>query len=111
MSATNAKEALQLIVSVANAAGKSLEDGKVGLTDLLNFVRAVQDIGPAIQGIDQVPAELANLSDDDKAELFQVVASLDLPSDQVEAYVEKGLKAALLLAELILPLIKKAQAA
>lgn len=94
-------ELLQFIVGLAQALGSSMEDGRIDFHDLGNVLDVLQLVGPAFEGVAKVPAELAALDDDGKAELFTVIEELDIPQDQVEMVVKNGLKIALDLVEFI----------
>lgn len=89
------KEVVAFGVSLGNALGKALEDGKITLTDAGLVVDPLLKAVPAFNGLEQVPAELADLTDEEKAELLQFVSeAFDIPQEKTEALVERGLKIA-----------------
>lgn len=100
------KETKDVVVAVAkfgNAGGKALEDGKVSITDAVYIYEPLQAISAAVEGIGNVPAELADL---DAAELKDLEATFarefDLPQDGIEAVVEKAVSVARGFVELVL---------
>jgi hypothetical protein len=87
------KDVVLAAVALGNAVSKSLEDGKIGISDVGSFVGAVTALPAALAGIGQVKAELADLDDAEKAELLAAVKShFDIADDKVEAIVEDSLK-------------------
>ena len=79
-----------------------LADGKVSFIELAQFFESATLVKPAIDGIKQVPAELADLTDDEKDFLVQnFAARFDLDNDRAEVLVEKGLALGLSLAQFI----------
>ena len=101
------KEVVSLFLNLVEALSESLEDGNIGLTDALNFFSTLQALSPAIEGIADVPKELAELDETEKAELnAYIAAEFDLKNDKVEHYIEQALAGVLLLADLI-PLFTK----
>lgn len=102
------KEMLKLLLTLAEAIAGSLEDGKVGFSDMLRFFGALRAVGPAVKDIGNMAAEIADLSKEEMAELEQyVVAEFDIANDILEGYIEKGLQATLLVLELVKPLLEK----
>lgn len=102
------KEVLDFVLALGNAAGVSLSDGKIGLEDLSNFFGALTVAGPAFEGIQDVVKEFKDLDKEEAAELVTYVKEkFDIPQDDIEAMVEKGLAAALLIGEIIVGLGKK----
>jgi hypothetical protein len=80
----------------------------VGWTDLVHFFSAVRDAPAAINGAAQLPVELADLTDEEKQELFDFIdEEFDIPQDALEPLLEKGIKAAVVLADLIADFVKK----
>lgn len=87
------KEMLKFILKLAEAAGKSLADGRIGVADIFYVFGVLQTIGPAIEGIVQIPGELTDLDDAEKEELKKLIEDFDIPEDQIELLIEMGLKA------------------
>ena len=101
------KEALDLVFSIANGIGRSLEDGKFSYSDLVYFFAAMQAAPSAMDGADKIAAELKDL---DRAEIEELrrfaIAKFDIPQDEVEARIEKGLNTAIGLIQTVQDFIK-----
>jgi len=96
------KELLGFVLALGSACGKSIEDGKIGLGDLMHFISAMRQAGDAFEGIGSVPMEWAGMTDVQKEELkAYVVAEFDIPQDALEESIEIGLKVAIDLAYMI----------
>lgn len=96
------KEAVLCIINFANAAGASLEDGKLDLTDALKFWPAIVSLKAAVEGADKIPMEFAAMNDADRDELKQyVVDNFDIPEDKIELIIEQALSAILALWSLL----------
>jgi hypothetical protein len=67
------KDAVIFLTSLANAITESLADGGITLSDYPKFIKPVTKLFPAISGINQVPRELEDLKEDEKAELVELV--------------------------------------
>jgi len=68
---------------------KSKADGKITVTDALNFFPVVQELPEAIKDFDTIPAGWKDAEDADRtffADHFK--AELDLPNDEVEGLIE-----------------------
>lgn len=95
-------DVLSFVGSFASTAAAVLEDGKVSFIELAQFFESATLVKPAIDGIKNVPAELADMTDDEKDFLVQnFAARFDLTNDRAEALVEKGLGLALSLSQFI----------
>lgn len=93
---------LTFVGSFASTSAAVLEDGKVSLFELALFFESATLVKPAIDGIKQVPAELADLTDEEKKVLVENFATrFDLPNDRAEALTEKGLALGLSLVQFI----------
>jgi hypothetical protein len=86
------KEALSFGIALGNGLGKSLEDGKIDFTDVINLWKAINTANAAIDGAFKIPAELAQL-DDAKLLILRdfVKAEFDIPQDSVEAVIEAAI--------------------
>lgn len=62
-------EIFQLAIKLKLAFDNAKEDGKITWTDSMYLVNVIPSLLDAIDGIDQVPNEWADLSDDEKVEL------------------------------------------
>ena len=90
------KEMVGFLISLGEGIAESLEDGKISLGDLGNFLDAAKAVLPAIGGVNQVGAELLDLTDEEKADLSDYIEEeFDLDNTQVEAILEEGLGIAL----------------
>jgi len=54
-------EVVDMLVALANAADKSLADGKANWADAINFFAIAPKVLPAINGIKNVPGEISAL--------------------------------------------------
>lgn len=96
------KELLYFVIEFGNALGKSLEDGKISVLELGNFIGSLGAVAPAFEGIGNLPTELADLDEAEKQELVEMVeARFDIPQDGVEAVIEKGLRTGVAIAEFV----------
>ncbi len=95
-------EFLLMFLKSLNGLGKSLQDGKLSLTDSMYFLSAVKEAPAAFSGMGKIPAELADLDDAEKSIMKQLIEKeLDLPQDQVEEYLEQALKLLVSVADLV----------
>jgi hypothetical protein len=96
------RELLLFVIEFGNALGKSLEDGKISVLELGNFIGSLGAVAPAFEGIADLPTEIKDLDEAEKAELVKLVEDrFDIPQDGVEALIEKGLKTGVALAEFV----------
>lgn len=88
-------ELLNLLCDTVNVAVKASEDGKVDLADLPLLFNIIPEVGPAFQGVDKIPAELADLTTEEASELVTHVAARLLVTDaHAKAVIDAALKAA-----------------
>ncbi len=96
------KELLYFVVEFGNALGRSLEDGKISVLELGNFIGSLGAVAPAFEGTADLPTEIADLSEAEKQELIELVEDrFDIPQDGVEALIEKGLRTGVAIAEFV----------
>lgn len=96
------KELLKFVIGLGMALEKALADGAIGVGDLVSFWSPLMNINDALKDISLVPKELADLSEDEKAELLAYIEQeFDIGNDALEAVIEKALKAGLQAFELI----------
>lgn len=69
------KEVVVLLIQGVNAQQEAMADGSLSYTDAGLIFKVLPSVAPAIEGIDQVPAELADLQSDEVDELCALVAS------------------------------------
>lgn len=96
------KEVADLIVAIVKGAKAVGADGKIDLADLGQLVALAPALIAAADKIDQVPAELKDLSEAEAAELgAHLVAGLALESAHAQVVAEKGLSAVVALFGLV----------
>ncbi len=104
------KEMVGFVVSIAEAVVGSLEDGKISFRDMFRLFGALKKAGPAIKGMGEMRLEIKDLSQAEKQELQDYVATeFDIENDILEGYIEQAMQAALLILDLISPMLKKKQ--
>lgn len=100
----NTKEVLGLGFAVAGALKNAKADGKLGLEDVVYVMPIIQAAGPAVDKIGEVPKELADLSANEVEELMLYARGKlgeVISDDALKVKIEKGLKAALAIGELV----------
>ena len=96
------KDVLAFALSVHMAYDKAKADGKIDLTDLPLAVGPIMKLLPAIDGISKVPAELKDLTDEERDALMEwAKAEYDIADDALEALVEGGIALALHVAQYV----------
>lgn len=86
------KDILAFVMSLGNAVGQSLDDGRMDITDLGNFLQVLTSAPEAISGSSQIAGELKDLSESEKEELLEFVKEeFDIPQDGLEEKIEKYL--------------------
>lgn len=99
---TETKELVSFILSLGNGIGASLEDGKIGVSDVSNFFGAMTLAGPALSGVNAIPGELSDMDDAEKEDLLAFVnEKFDIPQDNIEASIERSLRIGVDIAALI----------
>ena len=98
----------ELILRGAEAIEASLTDGKFTFMDFPRFVPVLALINEALDGAKKIPAELASLTDEGRAELFAVIDTLKLENPAYEKIGEELIKTMLGIFNLI-GLIKDAK--
>ena len=92
------KELLEFVFSLAEAIKKSNADGEFNWRDGLNFIEPLKRLGPAIDNIEEIVPEVADLDAEEWAELVEFVSSRwDLDTgdgdDDLSDRIEDGLNA------------------
>ena len=83
------KELLSFAIEFVEAVLKSLEDGKINVSDIMNFRNVIPKIGPAISGADRIKDELMLLDSKQMSELSEFFKrEFDIKDDRAEAIVE-----------------------
>lgn len=99
--AKNVKELVRLGVSIANAVGKSMEDGKFTVFDMAHFIGVLAKVPAAIADLDQVPVEIKSIDDAEYLALVEEFKKdLDLPQDAAEQVIEMGFEVGLAILKL-----------
>lgn len=83
------KEMLGFILKLANAFGYSLEDGKISIGDITNFIEPILDSAEAIANAEQIPLEICDLDPEERLELLAYAKeTFDIPQADLEEIVE-----------------------
>jgi len=94
------KEALIFGVSLAMAVDEATQDG-FSWTDIFKMVPALTKLPAAIEGIEEVPTELSDLSEAERTELIKEIENLEFVSEYSEAIAHQSLRVAVELGKLI----------
>lgn len=78
------KQVVDLALVATKVLREVLADGKISLIEMLSFLKLRSAVGPAIDGIGKVPAELKDLSSEEARELTAHVMA-QLKVDDVRA--------------------------
>lgn len=85
----NLKEAVALVLAGAKVVGAARADGAINVADAGLLLNLIPVMGPAIEDIGQVPAELADLSAEEAAELCTfIMASQAVESEKAKALIQ-----------------------
>ena len=96
------KEVLSFILSLANALDISLQDGKVGISDLMHFLTVVKKAPAAFENLNMMLTEIVDLDAGERAELLVFTKKeFDITNDHLEKTMEHALDVAARLYELI----------
>mgnify|MGYP007046937907 CR=1 FL=1 len=102
------EEVVDFGLSIGKAIGTALEDGKFDFTDVFTILPAFMGANAAIQGISDVPAEIADLDDEEyKALVEKFKQGFDLENDDVEVKIEMAFSIGLKIAQLAASFGKK----
>lgn len=102
------KEMLDFVMAVVQASVDAAADGKFGLGDIIRFCRVLPKLGPALRGSGNIRAELADLSEEEKKELGDLIQEkFKLENKLLEELVEQALIALISLIDLA-PLVEEA---
>jgi len=86
------KELLSFVFALVYATSKTMQDGKFEYREALNYVGAVRKVANAVNGIDAVPAEIADLTNEEIDELKAfIVEEFDIENDVLEQNIEEML--------------------
>lgn len=97
------KDVLALVIDAAKLGIEAEADGKLTFADALTLMKLVPDLGPAISGMSQVPAELAALGPASEAELIAFVTGrlVDAQGPRAALITQKALAASVAAFELV----------
>ena len=96
------KDVVKFVCVLASGVAEAAADGKPTLGDVAHVMPVLYALPAAAEGLDEVPAELKDLSGDELAELSETVKeALELPSEKVEEAVEEIVDCALKLYSVI----------
>ena len=73
MQIKDTKELLQLIAALAVTAKTSKSDGKVSVSDLTLLISLIPKISPALEGIENIPSEIKDLSESELNEIKAII--------------------------------------
>lgn len=87
------KDVLDLVLTTVEVGKLALADGKVGIEDMGLLLKLIPAVGPAIQGVNMVPAELADMDEAEAAEVVaHVMAKLTIDDAKARAVIAASLK-------------------
>lgn len=102
------KEMVGFVVAIVEAVAGSLDDGKIGFSDLFRLFGALKKAGPALKGMGELKAEIKDLTLEERKEIEDYISlEFDIKNDILEGFIEQAMQATLLILDLISPLIKK----
>tara|TARA_R110000796_G_scaffold173868_1_gene290828 strand:+ start:18482 stop:18817 length:336 start_codon:yes stop_codon:yes gene_type:complete len=92
----NTLEVVTLGASIISAVQFSREDGSINAGDLIHLLRVIPKIGPALDEVEEVPAELADLDAIEREQIFERLREIigDEGDLKTEAYAVAALKIA-----------------
>lgn len=90
------KELVTWLFDLSDAIISATGDGKISITDAPLFFKTAMKAGTGIGGINMVPKELTDLSEEETKEIHDMVKDrFDITDDKVEAYIENAFLSAL----------------
>ena len=91
MDIVETKEALSFALKLGMAVDGAILDG-YQWTDLFALVPPLTSLPQAVDGAEKILAEIKDMDDKEKAELFALVDTLELNSEKSEVLIEQALK-------------------
>lgn len=90
----NTKEVLALVLAGVQVVKSAQADGKIDANDLGQLLTLIPTVGPAIDGIAEVPKEIGDLSGEELAELVAYISAHQALADdaKIKAVISGGLK-------------------
>lgn len=102
-------ELVDLVVDLAKVIVEATKDGKITVEDATLLFRLIPALGPAFQDVAKMPAEIKDMDVAEATELVaHVAARLSLDNEKAQAIVEKSLKLAVMIYDLVVTITKKA---
>lgn len=96
------KDVVIFAVLFANAIIESWKDGKITVSDIMNFMSPMFKLPGALSGLDAVPEELNDLDAGELDSLILLVQDLiEVDSDKAKIIVEKSIKTMYAIFELV----------
>lgn len=96
------KDVVTFAVLFANAIIESWKDGKITVSDIMNFMSPLFKLPAALNGLDAVPEELNDLDAAELDSLILLVQDLiEVDSDKAKLIVEKSIKTMYAIFELV----------
>jgi len=98
------KEVLDLGFALGGAIKQGLSDGKLGVEDLGLLMTLIPTLGPAFDGIGDVPAEFKDMDSDEAKELLEYAGQklgAVFSDEELLAKINAGLEVGLAVAKLI----------
>jgi len=101
-------ELLRFVMRLGVQSARSLEDGKITLSDIGALWALSPTVVPAFNGIPSIPKELGDLTESELAELLAVAAEEigQLPNENLKVYVTKALNIGINLVKFVSGLIE-----
>lgn len=100
----NVKEVLKLGFAIGKGYKEAMEDGQVDASDIAVVIPIIKEIGPAFDGIKQVPKEIKDLDSEEAKELMSFAAAElggVFSDEELIIKIDKGLKAGIAVVEFI----------
>lgn len=102
------KDVVALAVGLANAGALIAKDKKISIDDVQHLFAVVPLVGPAVEGITQLPSELMDLSTEEGAEVVaHVASSMMIGDEKAKAIVLASLKLAMAGKDLVLAITEQ----
>ena len=99
------KEAMLFGISLAMAIDESTQDG-FQWTDILSLIKPMTKLPAALDGIQEIPSELDDLDENERAELIKAIEELKFASEKSEAIAEQALIAGVEIGKLVIEIRK-----
>lgn len=86
-------EILKFICALANTLGEASKDDELSASDAAKLIPLMYKIPGAIEGISEIPSEVADISEDEIEKLVSMIKDeLDLPQDKIEHAIEDSIE-------------------